>query len=90
MPLTVILRLVLGPLLVALLPGVELSRYGVLTAAISAYLGFVAEQAGVGVSGRYRLRVAERRLAAQRRRRTRFRSVGLAYHREHGRRVGDQ
>jgi hypothetical protein len=63
-----IVRLFLGPLLVALLAGIGLWRYGVLFATVGAYLTFVATQAAVVWWSRYQLRLARRRLDVQRRR----------------------
>jgi hypothetical protein len=74
MSLTAIVRLVLVPLVVAVVAGVELSPAGTPTAVAVAYLAFVVAQAAVILQGRSRLRLAQRRLAAVRRRRNRVRS----------------
>jgi hypothetical protein len=51
MPLRAITRLVIGPLLVGLLAGIELWRYGVAAAAAGVYLVFVAAAAMILLSG---------------------------------------
>lgn len=59
-------RLILGPLTVAVLTAVELSPYGLLTAALASYLIFVAAQGAVISWNRYQLRRARQRLALRR------------------------
>jgi hypothetical protein len=67
MPLRAITRLLIGPLLVGLLAGIELRRYGVAAAAAGVYFVFVAAEATVLLWGRYQLRLARRRLPSRRR-----------------------
>jgi hypothetical protein len=57
--------LILGPLTVAVFTAVELSHYGVLTAALASYLIFVATQGAVILWNRYQVRRARRRLTLQ-------------------------
>jgi hypothetical protein len=52
----VIVRLFLGPLVIALLAGIQLSRYGAFTAVAGAYLTFAIAEAAVVLWGRYQVR----------------------------------
>lgn len=72
MPMRAISRLVIGPLLVALLAGIELWRFGVAAAEVGGYFAFVAAEATVFLWGRFRLRLARRRLATRHRLRRRL------------------
>lgn len=80
-------RLVLAPLLVALVAAAELAPYGRLKAAAGAYVTFVCAQAVVVSWGRYQLWLARRRLAARRRLRGRRGRATLPYDRDDGRRL---
>jgi hypothetical protein len=60
------LRLLVGPLAVAIFAGVQLAPHGHATAAFGAYLTFLASQAAVMLWARYRLRRARKLLAASR------------------------
>lgn len=60
-------RLVIGPLLVALLAGIELWRFSVVTAVVGGYFALVVAEATVFLWGRVRLRLARRRLATRHR-----------------------
>jgi hypothetical protein len=62
-------RLVLGPLIVAVLAGVVLARFGVFRAAVAAYLVFFVAHAAVRQWDRLQLRLARRRLRSFRHRR---------------------
>jgi hypothetical protein len=59
-------RLILGPLIVAVVTGVELARYGVLTAAAAAYFVFAVTQVTVDAWTRFQLRQARQRVALRR------------------------
>lgn len=59
-------RLFLAPFLVAVGAGVELARYGLVTAAAAAYLIFMATQGAVISWNRYQLRQAKRRFDTKR------------------------
>jgi len=62
----VILRLLLGPLAVAVFVGIRLGPDGIITSAAGAYLTFMGTQAAIFVWGRYQLRLARSRAAARR------------------------
>lgn len=68
-----IFRLCVGPLAVALFAGIQLWRYGLLTAAAGAYFTFVVAEAAIVLAGRYQLRLARRRMTTRRRRARRLR-----------------
>jgi hypothetical protein len=59
-------RLILGPLIVAVVTGVELARYGVFRAAAAAYFVFAVTQVAVDAWSRFQLGQARRRLALRR------------------------
>jgi hypothetical protein len=61
-----IARAVFGPLVVAVFAGVELARFGLLTAATGAYFVFSVALVVVDLWTRWQLRLARRRRAARR------------------------
>ena len=61
-------RLVAGPLAPAVLAGIELARFGVLTAAAGAYIVFAFSAVAVDSWLRWQHRLAQRRLATLRKR----------------------
>jgi hypothetical protein len=65
-----LLRLIVGPVAVAIFAGIRLAPYGAVTAAAGVYFTFVVTQAATMFWGRYQLHRA-RGLAAARRRLTR-------------------
>jgi hypothetical protein len=62
-----VLRLIVGPLAVAIFAGIRLAPYGALTAAAGVYFTFVVAQAAIVLWARYQLRRARSRAAARRR-----------------------
>ena len=62
-------RLVLGPLIAAVLAGVLLAQFGVLHAAVAAYLVFFVAHVAVRQWTRVHLRLSRRRLRSIRHRR---------------------
>lgn len=63
----VLLRLLVGPIAVAVFAGIRLAPYGAFTLAAGAYFTFTVAQGAILVWGRYQLRLARRRAAARRR-----------------------
>ena len=86
MSLSATVRLVLAPLVAALLSAAELLPSGHLTAVAGVYATFVCAQAAVLVWGRYQLWLARRRLDLCRGQRGRRRGPALSYDHDDGRR----